>query len=307
MDLSKTIANVEESLYFKSEPTPVSKNATVPPNAVLCTDDETFEVQQVQSSDSLYILQPVQNTTSTHGEYSDTGGVSVMAECNMILEVVARPTSAVPYLKRRIPVYDMSQLEARMLGKGNEFSDTGQIIDKQELLDNSSSCLKELDKGLVELCVYYTEKYAWRPSEAVLIAAWRSFMSAVTVKGLRINQSLQMSEVADLMMEDGFTLSLIQAFFQRLAPKIDDAEDGKFTPPFPLFIINENSDREATSAYRDNCVPWVGSLLLRTLPLTGDTVQGFMSRWRDTLPEVWQEHAILELLQVIDTSLQNVT
>ena len=239
----------------------------------------------------------MQGISSIPGDGLDTAGVTIIANCNMVLELVARPTSAVPYLKKRIPVYDASQLEAEMNRRAVE---KGQIIHKQELLDDSPCCLKELEKGLAELCVFFTGEYIWRPSDAELLTAWKSFMSAVTVRGLHVNQSLQMSEVVDLMMEDGFTPPIIQAIFLRIALGIDDAAKGKLDPYVSKQTNKECSDGEDTSAYRNNCVPWVGSLLLRTLPSSGVTAEDFLLSWRDTLPERWREYARLELLEVLD-------
>ena len=164
--------------------------------------------------------------SSIHEEHLHVGSVTAVAKCNMILEVIARPTSAVPYLKKRIPIYGTSQLEVTMDGRGNEFAEDGRIIGKQELLDDSPCCLKELEVGLTELCVFYSDEYIWRPSDAVLLALWASFMSAATVKGLRVDGYLEMSAVADVMIEDGFTVFLIQAMFLRLAPGTGIAANG---------------------------------------------------------------------------------
>ena len=236
--------------------------------------------------------------SSNHEEYPHIGSVTAIAECNMILEVIARPTLAVPYLKQRIPVYGTSQLEAAMDGRGSEFTGDGRIIEKQELLDDSPCCLKELEVGLTELCVFYSDEYIWRPSDAVLLAAWASFMSAATVNGLRVDGFLEMSAVADFMIEDGFTVFLIQAMFLRLAPETGIAANGKINLQISTCTTDNCLDRHESSTYRDKCIPWVGSLLLHTLPSTGVAIENFMSSWRDMLPEWWREFAILELLEV---------
>ena len=79
---------MSESLWLKSAESPIANDASKQPgpNAVLCTDDHTFQLRQVQSSNSVFILQP---SESRRGENEITPPIlSAIAQCTSTLELV---------------------------------------------------------------------------------------------------------------------------------------------------------------------------------------------------------------------------
>ena len=103
-------ADVSESLCLKSAETP---NANVGssqsgPSAVLCTDDHTYQLRQVQSSNSVFILQP--SETFLGDNLVPTPSLSAIAQCTATLELMSSDTAASfaivsRLLKKSLPSY----------------------------------------------------------------------------------------------------------------------------------------------------------------------------------------------------------
>ena len=103
-------ADTSESLWLKSAEYP---SADVDfklsrPNAVLCTDDSTYQLRQVQSSNSILILQPSENCSSDNEIFSP--GLSAIAQCTATLELIPSDTAASValisrLLRQSLPLY----------------------------------------------------------------------------------------------------------------------------------------------------------------------------------------------------------
>lgn len=105
----QNLADMPESLWLKSAESPnVNNDSKQPsPSAVLCTDDHTFQLRQVQSSNSVFILQP---SESLHGDELPSPSLSAIAQCTATLELipsdkVASFAMAARLLKRSLPSY----------------------------------------------------------------------------------------------------------------------------------------------------------------------------------------------------------
>ena len=104
-------ADTSESLWLKSAESPSadvdSKQSR--PNAVLCTDDSTYQLRQVQSSNSILILQPSESRGSDNEIPSPS--LSAIAQCTATLELIASDTAASValisrLLRQSLPLYN---------------------------------------------------------------------------------------------------------------------------------------------------------------------------------------------------------
>ena len=98
-----------ESLWLKSAESPNAHHSEQPsPSAVLCTDDHTYQLRQVQSSNSIYILQP---SESSHGnDRIPSQSLLAIAQCTSTLELIPSDTAASlalvsQLLKKTLPPY----------------------------------------------------------------------------------------------------------------------------------------------------------------------------------------------------------
>lgn len=85
---------MSESLWLKSaESSNVNDEPKQPsPSAVLCTDDHTYQLRQVQSSNSVYILQP--SESGRGDDILSSQSLLAIAQCTSTLELIPSDTAA---------------------------------------------------------------------------------------------------------------------------------------------------------------------------------------------------------------------
>ena len=102
-------ADVPESVWLKSAESPNVHHSEQPsPSAVLCTHDRTYQLRQVQSSNSVFILQP--SESSRGNDRSPSQSLLAIAQCTSTLELLPSDTAAsfalvLQLLKKTLPLY----------------------------------------------------------------------------------------------------------------------------------------------------------------------------------------------------------
>lgn len=88
------IADMSESLWLKSAESSSANVESKQPksSAVLCTDDHTYQIRQVQSSNSVFILQPSESHRGVNEIPSPS--LSAIAQCTATLELILADTAA---------------------------------------------------------------------------------------------------------------------------------------------------------------------------------------------------------------------
>ena len=99
-----------ESLWLKSaESASANVDSNQPsPSAVLCTNDHTYQLRQVQSSNSVFILQPSESRCG--GNEIPAPSLSAIAQCTATLELIPSDTATSlamvsRILKKSLPPY----------------------------------------------------------------------------------------------------------------------------------------------------------------------------------------------------------
>ena len=209
--------NVQESLSLKSTSTTAANaSPTAAPNAVLCTDDHTFQLRQVHSSNSIFLLQPLEALSSLGSGSIPVPGVSAIAQCKATLELMPVATSAVQYLKESLPIYK-DPLE----GESSSTSEIGRAKSKLVVLEDAPMSTGEFESGWIELCAFETEGQAWRPLTSTLNGIWKSILSAVAVNVPKIDNGFPTFLISPLVQEDEYSESLLMAVLTRLSPNGD--------------------------------------------------------------------------------------
>ncbi|MCJ1245509.1 hypothetical protein MMC30_002713 [Trapelia coarctata] len=256
-------------LYLKSEPTRSSTNGDTGPNAYVCTNDHTFEVRQVQSSNLLYVVQPSGDVASAENEGSILPGISVIGQCKAFLELVPAPTAATKFLEQVLPVFDDSHPVP------------GDHSTKRDLLADAPFSAGEFEAAWMDICAFESNPWslgrrAWRPSAPLVLDHWKYFMSAVTVDEIDPTSLFSVNDVANSMQEEGHSLDLLRAMLQRVSSTLENA----------MVLLDP-----------EKCVSWVGAVLLEAR-FDGISIasSAFMTMWQDLLPEMWRAQVSLDLL-----------
>ena len=182
------------------------------PNAVICTQNQTFELRQVQSSNVLYILGPSDTISANKSIGTGMSGVTALGQCKALLEVVLVTPAATVFLKQILPVYNDPAIEPVMnLSIDKRKSKLRQAID-------SPFSSGEFDLAWIELCGFEIEDEAWRPSVTMLARSWASILTAATINGLDLTESFLSQQLAGMVEEDGIPIVVMDAIFERLKP-----------------------------------------------------------------------------------------
>lgn len=117
---------MSESLWLKSaeNPTANTDSQESGSNAVLCTNEHTYQLRQVQSSNSVFILQP--SETSRGDNQILTQSLFAIAQCTTTLELIPLDTVASSamvsrLLKKSLPSYKGTDTDVG-LGTNTTFS-----------------------------------------------------------------------------------------------------------------------------------------------------------------------------------------
>ena len=188
---------------------------------MLCTYDQTFQIRQVQSSNSIYVVKPSQRDISLNAVDFPLPSASAIAQCKATLELIPTSPSVTLYLEQVITIYNDPQ------GDFEPGPDDKGSRSKLALLSDAPFSIGEFDNGWSEMCAFEIRGRAWRPSSAALLGLWKSFKSAVTVKGIDIGEVFSIDGVHQLVQEDGYPGPFLVAMLAKVAPDSENLMDGR--------------------------------------------------------------------------------
>ncbi|KAL8814475.1 MAG: hypothetical protein Q9223_006304 [Gallowayella weberi] len=212
-------------------PSSLSLKSTAPTegasgHAVLCSNDQTFQLRQVHSSNSVFLLQPsFVATTTDQTPWSE--GLTAIAKCEATLEAIPQATACTPLLKTILPVFSSQH--------GADMPISIEARGRQAIFQDLPVSSREFDQSWKDLCAFETEGRAFRPSAAVCWIAWRSIVDACTLKGLSFNRELDVISLARTVGEDDVPEFVVAAIIDRLrsdegVPQKSQARSGDAHP-----------------------------------------------------------------------------
>ncbi|CAF9917969.1 hypothetical protein IMSHALPRED_003798 [Imshaugia aleurites] len=252
------------------------------PSAVLCTDEHTYQLRQVQSSNSVFILQPSESRCGD--DEISTHSLSAIAQCTATLELIpSDPTSSsamvIQLLKKSLPPYKGIDTD---VGSGTNTTFSTKYKDKKAISQDAPFSSKEFDKVWTQLCVFEVLGRAWLPTPSSLAMIWKSILSVATVRGVNLEKKFHFKSLAEMVGGDGYPWALFIAVMLRLASDTDYLKDNYAT------------------LSRDKTVQWVGIVCLERAggsDTEGISQSDFLAQWYDLLPEGWRKHASMDLLK----------
>ena len=178
-----------------------------PGHAVLCSDDQTFQLRQVHSSNSVFLLQPSCLTT-TAKEKSLSNGITAVAKCEATLEAIPLTISCTEQLKALLPVLstlDVDDIPPQTPKRG-----------RLATFDDFPFSPVQFERAWKDICALEVEGQAFRPSPEVLWKVWRSIVSAYIMEGQSLDQDLDVSSIARTVEEDDVPLFAMRVVVERL-------------------------------------------------------------------------------------------
>lgn len=181
---------------------------------MLCTNDQTFHVRQVQSSNSVYLIQPPETLRQDERLPSAKAAVRAVAQCASTLELIPASTTEVS-LRQILPIYSGPLVDPRAEIETIVESRGKNIIGKQDALENIPLSPYQFNEAWVDVCAFELDGQAWIPSANLLKGVWNSIICAATVKNINLAGKFLVLDLADMVEEDGFPHALLDAVIEK--------------------------------------------------------------------------------------------
>lgn len=322
---------MSESLWLKSAESPSANVDSKQPNpsAVLCTDDHTYQLRQVQSSNSVFMLQPSESRRDDDEVPSPS--LLAIAQCTATLELipsdnVASSAMASRLLKKSLPSYRGIDTDVG-LGTDTTFSSKkralldiwdglwrltwylGEYKDKNAILQDAPVSTKEFDKTWKQQCAFEVLGCARLPTPSALAMIWKSILSAATVSGVNLEKGFDLKSLAEMVGSDGFPLAFFMAVMIRLVSDTEHLNDDCEYRTSSRAVFTSDINVKDIHLSRDKTVLWVGIVCLQRAGESeqankeGIVQKDFLAQWHDLLPEGWRKHASMDLLKVQKSSI----
>lgn len=206
----------DESLLLKSMSTDSGDAATsTQHNAVLCTNDQTFNIRQVHSSNSVFLIEPSQHCLDSESGLSCRTGVQAIAQCTATLELTPTFIDGTSILRQILPIYNFITNDAERNDKDESIS--RERFSKETLYENTPLSSYQLDVAWRDTCAFEIHGVAWLPSADYLARIWKSIISAATRDGLNLAESFFIMDLIELLDEDDFPKDLLDAVITKVA------------------------------------------------------------------------------------------
>lgn len=209
------------ALFLKSKSQEVNGSlATSQDYAVLCTDDLTFNLRQVHSSNSVHVIAPTE--IKANGDI----GLTTIAQCTTTLELVPVSADPICILKEALLLYNSSVgLTEQKVGsiKRGKSADSGA---KQDLLDNLPFSRHEFEKAWLDLCAFEASGRAWIPPAVDCLGIWKSIMSTAHLAAADLVEGFSPSILKQSVIEqDTYPEDLLDAVLRKVCGDSSKSQD----------------------------------------------------------------------------------
>ena len=234
---------------------------------MLCTPDKSFQLRQVQTSNSLFVTQPA---LEAHGNEIPIPVTRAIALCSSTLELHPSTASALSLLREMLPVYDMVAGDVDATANGRAKAD---VFNDMPLSDG------ECQAAWAQLIAFDTADGSYQPSPGALAHVWRSIMAVALAEGIPLDKQFMASDITAAVAEEGHPAPLTQAILAHLA-----TDDTDSSGPWSCL------DRAKT-------VVFAGKTLLEARGGAGFLIADVTETWEARLPEVWRKDAQLAAIE----------
>lgn len=133
-----------------------------------------------------------------------------------MLELLPAALPTTVLLENRLSVFDGPSIPALSGEAAKPLSTSDQRNNKSAVFEDTPLSMQEIEDAWVKLCAFEMDATSWIPTSAILCRTWRSIITAVTLKGLKLQDGIHVNDIAGLVEEDGIPAGLLQAVVHRL-------------------------------------------------------------------------------------------
>lgn len=255
-----------DRLQFKSSEAAGSSSEA---HAVICSGHATYNIGQVNTSNSLYIVQPQSDPEGSNHDNPERPRIAALAQNVFTLELTAaKPSSAAPYLKATLPMYSAT---GHYQVKGH--------LTKGRVLSDVPLSQSECEQGWKELCCFELagSSGSFVPSAKARLEAWKSMLATALADDIDLTSPLVNDQIIYItgLCEDS-PAELSRAVLRSFASS-----------------VSEGILLDGVKAVRS-----IGELSLEVHVSTTQSMPtaAFLTLWKDSLPEKWRDLAAMDSL-----------
>lgn len=230
---------------------------------MLCTPNKSFQLRQVQTSNSLFVTQPA---LETYGNEIPVPSTRAIASCTATLELHPSDASGVTLLHEILPLYDIVAGDVDATGNGRSKTSVC-----KDLPLSDGECQIAWDEAIA----FEHEDSSYRPSTNALSQVWSSISAAALAEGVKLDSQFLTDDITKEVAEEGHPPGLVEAILRHL--------------------LKEDQDRNGTWSCleRSKTVAFVGKTLLEARQGSDILITDLTNTWEDQLPDAWRTDAKL--------------
>lgn len=216
------IADQATRLSIKSaEPASDDAQNGKPSYAVLCTNNKTYQIRQVQTSNSVFVAQAYADTDAAG---HPTDGIRAIASCTATLELHPVTDTATNYLKAALLRWDGETLVSAAGRKPRS---------KADILKDVPLSPGECDNSWAQLCAFEYDAHCYQPTAQSLKSLWRDIVEAAVSESISLGEMFLVNELWKVLESQAMgsvPRPFLEAVLRRLAPKDETIdEDCKYS------------------------------------------------------------------------------
>jgi sister chromatid cohesion protein DCC1 len=293
-------------LYFKSSTgtpdrhaEPSASTSSTAEHLHLCTPTQSYQVRQVSTSNSVYIVEPsttAQPVPQDRNDWNATSMASVeplaqasssitaIAKVDTMIELVPVSYDVKAMLGRILPVYNASTVLSPDEAL-SQFLTYSTPLSKNALLAEIVAPDSPAEQAWRALLAFEFQGRCARPAASTALAVWQSVINSAALERVNLAGPVNFSRFFDTEQASLIDRPVGEAILRYL----EDGNVGLFSTAHPIRLD------------RLKVVCWAGLTLLQAEAekpgskahlITAD----FISQWRDLLPEAWRGDAELDKL-----------
>jgi sister chromatid cohesion protein DCC1 len=234
---------------------------------VLCTPSKTFQLRQVQTSNSLFITQPA---LENHGNEIPVPTTRAIASCTATLELHPSDASAIVLLREVLPMYDIIAGDVDATGNGKS---------KAAIFDDIPLSDAQCQAAWHDMMAFEHQEDTHQPSARALAHTWKAIIAATLAEGIKLDSQFLTDDITRIVIEEGHAPGLVTAILRHLGKE------------------GQQNDGPWSCLDRTRTVAFAGKTLLDAKQGGNFLISDFTELWEDRLPEAWRKDAQLNAIE----------
>jgi sister chromatid cohesion protein DCC1 len=243
---------------------------------VLCTPTKTYDLRQVQTSNTVFVVRPqsVHNDDTTAEETA----LCAFAKCSSALELHPQLQDEKNKVKTARELLDV-MLRSYHGFEDDPAEDDPGGLSKAELFEDIPYSQGECEAAWLDLLAFERHHTCWKPEQHMLNSLWPMILQSATADGMDLTSKFHFDSLRLAMDEPpapNEALAALMAYLCQTGGAVTGSLSlaKEITVDWTCKMVTTSRDRSSTVRPEE-----------------------LLNRWKDSLPEVWRAEATLEKVE----------